>query len=450
MTPTARRLGAALLSGSLGLVLVGRARAHGAGLEEFQAPLPLAFLLAGAAATIALTAVLLVAAGRLPDAGRQVARVSADTAGALRIVASLGFLLLVAAAVGHGLLGRQVVGDNLATVVVWPLWLKGVGFVAILAGSPWRVLSPWRTLYRGLCRLEGRALGGRTLPEAVGAWPALLGLVVLVGVVENLTGVPRTPAATAGVVAAYGAFVLGGSLVFGRAWFRRGDPLEVLYRLLGRVAPLQVVEAGGPVALAVRVPWRGTAAPVAHRTLAAVVVAAVYTVSFDGFVETPAYQDLLFAARAVAGGGPAADVALYAAGLVAFVAVFWAVAALTGRIGRFDAPALALVATVIPIAAAYEVAHNYPFVAANLGQLPHVFGGPAVNPLGWLSLPAFWASQVGLIVLGHVVAVIAAHQVVVRRVESPRRTLLAHGPMVVLMVGYTVLSLWIVSRPVVG
>ena len=102
------------------------------------------------------------------------------------------------------------------------------------------------------------------------------------------------------------------------------------------------------------------------------------------------------------------------------------------------------------------MAHNYPYVIRNLGQLvvisiqwisPDV---ESVSLLGWLSLPVFWGSQVILIVVGHVIAVVAAHYVAVRRYDSPAAARRGHLPLVVLMVGYTVLSLWIISQPVVS
>lgn len=67
--------------------------------------------------------------------------------------------------------------------------------------------------------------------------------------------------------------------------------------------------------------------------------------------------------------------------------------------------------------------------------------------LGWLSLLVFWASQVALVVAGHVVA---AHRVALDRYGTASAARRAHLPLVVPMVGYTVLSLWIVSRPVVS
>jgi ABC-type amino acid transport system permease subunit len=60
----------------------------------------------------------------------------------------------------------------------------------------------------------------------------------------------------------------------------------------------------------------------------------------------------------------------------------------------------------------------------------------------------FWGSQVLLIVLGHVIAVVAAHRVALARTETTGQARRMHAPLVVLMIGYTVLSLWIVSRPI--
>lgn len=68
----------------------------------------------------------------------------------------------------------------------------------------------------------------------------------------------------------------------------------------------------------------------------------------------------------------------------------------------------------------------------------------------WLSLPAFWASQVVPIVVRHVIAVVAAHLVAAERYPRLADARRGHLPSVAPVVGYTVLSLWIVSRPVVS
>ncbi|WP_313692545.1 hypothetical protein [Halorarum halobium] len=484
--PTATLLGVLL---SLQVVL-GRARAHDLSTSRFDAPIPFPLLLAGAAATVLATAALLGRTGGVPTV-TEPPRISlpARPVALARSVARVGFLLAVTLAVLDGLFGPSVAAENAVTVFVWPVWLRGLALLSVLVGSSWPTLSPWRTAYDWLRRLEGddiAVLG--EYPKRLARWPATVGFVGGVGVLATLTLVPQSPRATAGLVAGYAAVMLLGGVCFGPTWFRRADLLAVFYGLLGRVAVVDLDGdregdgVDGDVTLAARYPWTGCVRPVADGSLVAFVVAAVYTVSFDGFTNTPEFQTLLFGTRRAFDIGPVASVLLYGAGLVGFLLVFGGVAWLVERVGREAAPgggaesrtgrettdggvaaggtgswrgaALAFAPTVVPIAAAYEVAHNYPYVFESLGRLVAlalralgVQVGP-LEPLAWLPIEAFWASQAVLVVVGHVVAVVAAHGVAVRRYgEGARR---GHAPLLLLMVGYTVLSLWIVSRPVVS
>jgi hypothetical protein len=60
-----------------------------------------------------------------------------------------------------------------------------------------------------------------------------------------------------------------------------------------------------------------------------------------------------------------------------------------------------------------------------------------------------WYSQVVLIVAGHVLAVYLAHVVSLRYFGSPKLALRSQLPMIVLMILYTIFSLWIISQPIV-
>lgn len=460
--------------------VAGVASAHDVTGSRFDAPLPLSLLFAGAGVTVALTALWLAVADRSPPgaprSARPVATIDARTARAGRALAAGLFGVGVLAAILAGVLGRQVAAENVATVFTWPVWFRGLALVAVVVGSPWPVVSPWRLLYRGLCRVEGEEIALVAYPKRLGAWPALAGFLLVIGVIENLTVIPRSPRLTAVVIAAYGLVMVGGAILFGPTWFDRADPLGVLYRLFGRVAPVEATRTGaGAVRVAVRPPWRGCRQPVAGPAEVAVVVAAVYTVSFDGVSDTERYQTVLFGVREAVGTGPATSVPLYLVGLAGFLATFVATVKLGDRLGSGngrprevaadggagrDTPgaALAFAPTVLPIAAAYDVAHNYPYVLRSLGRLVELtLAGTGVaapvgslDPLGWLSLPAFWGSQVLLVVVGHVVAVVAAHRVARSRYPSTSAARRGHFPLVVVMIGYTVLSLWIVSQPVVG
>jgi len=457
------------------LSTAGVVAAHETGSSRFDAPIPLWLLYLGASLTVLGTAAWLGYADERPDPSRwELATVSRTRGRRIRGIARVGFLLAVLAAVVHGIFGTQAAAENLATAFVWPVWIEGLALLSVAVGSPWRWLSPWATIHAGLERLEGGPVAMlESYPRWLGHWPALVGFLLLVGVAGNLTVLPRDPALTAAAVGVYGLATVAGSIAFGRVWLERVDPLGVFYDLLGRVAPVSVVLEDGRYRIVLRAPWNDVTSPVADRVLAAFVVAAVYTVSFDGFTATETYRTASFATRSLAGTGPASGVVLYFAGLGGFLLAFAVATALSDRLAAPDletvaadggttrrrgssSSAVAFAGTVVPIAAAYEVAHDYPHVAGNVGRtvaivLEAVAGvAPALDPLWWLPVPAYWASQVALVVGGHVVAVVAAHGVATERYGSTDAARRGHLPLVAVMVAYTVVSLWIVSRPVVA
>ena len=455
---------AAVLGGLL--ALSGTASAHGAVGGGIEAPIPLWLLYTGAGATVALTAGWLAVGERRSTGERGTGDTHSGSESVYRELTigpggaqllrafgrSLGLVALALVILG-GLIGPQVQAENVATVLFWPVWLKGLGLVAMLAGSPWRVVSPWETLYRGLVRLEGDriALLG-AYPDRLAHWPALVGFLALVGVAENLTTLPRSPRLTAVVVAGYALVMLVGALAVGPRWFRRADPLSVIYRLFGRVAPIAIERTDGGYRLSLRPPWRDCTRPVTDRALVAVAVATVYTVSFDGLTNTRPFQTAL-SGLGTLGTPTGTAIGLYVAGFTLFVASYRVAVRYAGRLGgenRVDPPR-AFAGSLLPIAAAYELAHTYPFVLRNTGALVELGTAGRLAPalLAWLPVAGFWASQVLLIVGGHVVAVVAAHTVATER-HGLGRGRRAHLPLVVVMVGYTVLSLWIVSQPVVA
>lgn len=60
-----------------------------------------------------------------------------------------------------------------------------------------------------------------------------------------------------------------------------------------------------------------------------------------------------------------------------------------------------------------------------------------------------WFAAVMTIVLGHIIAVYLAHLMALRTWEAQRPALRSQYPMLALMVGYTIVSLWIIAQPIV-
>lgn len=117
--------------------------------------------------------------------------------------------------------------------------------------------------------------------------------------------------------------------------------------------------------------------------------------------------------------------------------------------------------TLIPIALAYHLAHYLSFLLIVGQYMIPLLSDPL--GLGWdlfgtkhyfvdisvVNARFIWITSVIAIVVGHIVAVFLSHVMAQRVFEHPRQVLMSQIPMLVLMVGYTMVSLWILAQPIV-
>jgi hypothetical protein len=61
-----------------------------------------------------------------------------------------------------------------------------------------------------------------------------------------------------------------------------------------------------------------------------------------------------------------------------------------------------------------------------------------------------WNAQAAVIIAGHVLAVLVAHVLAARLHTKGRDAELSQLPLTILMIGYTVLGLWLLSTPTAG
>jgi hypothetical protein len=202
-------------------------------------------------------------------------------------------------------------------------------------------------------------------------------------------------------------------------------------------------------------------------------------VTFDGFLETPfnerfatalqgspALSRLLFQLSELGiGEAQAISTLALAAFPLAFLGAYWlaswAMVRITGRRTTAEV-AGAFVLTLVPIAVAYHLSHYFSLLVTAgqfivpLASDPFGFGWDLFGTarykvdLGLASPYVLWYGAVTLVVVGHVIAVYLAHAVALRELGSRRLAALSQIPMLALMVGYTMLSLWILAQPIVG
>ncbi len=426
--------------------------AHGIG---GRSDLPIPFALAVTASAV----VLVVSFGALavlwptarlgrPHAGVPLPRVVArvlDSPWARWAVRLLGLALsgwVLAAAV----LGIDDALNPTAGVVYVLFWVGTVAFLSALLGPVWRWLNPVRTLYLAGCaalRHDPRE-GLLPYPPGLGHWPAaagLLGFGWLELVAPQRDGLPVLRA----WFAAYAGVMLIGAVVFGSAWFDRGDGFQVASQLYGRLSVLGRRDDGRWV---LRNPLDGMASTPALAGLPATVCVLLGTTVYDAFAGSTLWL------RVVQGGtlGPVAAGSLGLVGTVLVVGgLFWVAVTAAGRLGgrRHDGLTLRFAHSIVPIALGYVVAHYWSLFVlagqATVQQLADPLGRGAdlFGLAGWtvsysLVDPAFVASlQVAAVVVGHVLGVVLAHDRAVGL--FPRsRAVVGQIPLLCLMVLFTV------------
>ena len=201
------------------------------------------------------------------------------------------------------------------------------------------------------------------------------------------------------------------------------------------------------------------------------VILLLATVSFDGLSATPEWLAFRtqFLLLAPGYGGYIANLL----GVFGLTAVFGLLYAATGGLMRVasgrrrpDTPALlgGFVLSLLPIALAYHYAHFIGFLLVNgqrfivlvsdpFGWGWDLFGtADAVINIGIVSPVFIWYFSIAAIVGGHIAGVYLAHTralAVYGGAPGGRRAaLLSQLPMLGLMVCYTGVSLWIISRPI--
>lgn len=457
----------------LGLVVAPEASAHGiVGVQD----LPIPRWLFGWAATIVLVVSFVALAvlwpkPRLQDGAERrllgVPRVLDPLCGALGVLA---FGLVVYA----GLAGSDVPSANLAPTAIYVTAWVGVVFASLLFGDVWAAFSPWRALGRFGGWVAQRVAGDglpapMAYPERLGRWPAAVGLVLFAWV-ELVWSRGDEPAVLAVLALAYAVVMLVGMSLYGvEAWVRNADAFGVYFGLFARIAPLRW-ERG---AVYGRAPLSGLPGLDAGAGTLAVLLAAIGITTFDGFSEGPLWSDVApELTDAIAGLGFAQGTALQIAftiGLllvVGFVSgLFWlGINGMKSVSRAYDAHRLAreFAHTLVPIAAAYVVAHYFSLLAFQGQAMGYLLSNPLGDALapgdggllgtaqwtidyGWVSANAIWYVQVGALVVGHIAGLILAHDRAIALYGNAREATRSQYWMLAVMVAFTSLGLWLLS-----
>jgi hypothetical protein len=456
----------------------GPALAHGFG-PRYDLPLPLSFYVWGAGATVAFSFLAFALfLRREPKLSRF--RVEWHPKGQLLdafklIVRALAAVLLILVIVA-GWFGAQDPIRNIAPVMVWVVGWVGLGFASLLLGNVFALLNPWNALFAAAEKFFRRR-ARLHYPDWLGVWPAFL-LFVGFAWMELVWSGKNVPAELAVALLVYSGLTWLGMFVFGReTWLRHGEIFTLVFGIFARFAPLAATRDGRPSVTA-RPPAVGLLEdrPLPS-SMVALVIAVLASVTFDGFLETPLWARVDLAVWDWASESTAPPLRedqavriVRSLALVACIALFLAAYAGVCRLsaalsGARDVTAAMVVRrfvlTLVPIALAYHVAHYFsllliggqyaiPLLSDPFGRGWNLFGTARYQvDIGLVTPRLQWTVAVVAVVLGHVIAVYLAHVTALRVFAGRSAALKSQIPMVLLMVGYTMISLWILSQPIV-
>ena len=485
------------------------AYAHGFG-TRYDLPVPLWLYMAGGGATVTLSFLVIgLFVGRFHGELTyrrldlsQTPIIKALFNRYLLLVIKTTSVLLLLITIISGLAGSQEASANLVPTLIWIIWWVGLAYVSALVGNIWALINPWKIIYDWAEGLHFRFNVTSPLsmnlpyPEEWGVWPGVL-LFIIFSWIELVFPNSADPSNLVILALFYSAITWFGMFLFGKdVWLNHGEAFSIAFGYLSKFAPTEVritqpeicqncpvdcqdlsgecincypcfsTAQGNFRQFNLRLPGAGLLRneDVSVSSMAFVIIL-LSTITFDGFTATPLWADIV---NAIYGGFINMTV-ISTLGITTFPVLFisvylvfsWLMAISSGNTLSVGEMASKFVYSLIPISLAYHLAHYLTFIVIQ-GQLIipltsdplgigwNVFGtaGYDIN-ISLVDARFAWFSAVTAIVTGHIIAVYLAHMMALRAIQDRMAVIRSQIPMLVLMVGYTMISLWILAQPIV-
>ncbi|HZS93407.1 MAG TPA: hypothetical protein VFA78_01295 [Chloroflexota bacterium] len=439
--------------------------------KRYDLPIPLALFVFGGAAVV-FVSFLVVLPRAVPIEGVDV---YPDQPGPYRLHVTWGTLsgLFLLVLIVSGLAGSQEIPENILPTVFWIVLWIAVPLSCGVIGNWTKPVNPFAALAEVVDRpgLRQTILGGPafTYPDWLDFWPAAF-LFFLVACGELIYNqVATIPAVTAFALLVYALFTVLASLTFGcEAWLERGEMFSVLYSTWGRIGYFRFGAPGNRGFLG---GLKSRFEPTVSRIT--FVLLLLTSVSFDGLLATPFWKHTRDTLPVAMQPGTVTYLLLTTLAFLVLLGIAWTVfggfSLMVRAAGGLDESPLIVLAgllpSVLPISFGYLFAHNAEYLAINGQLLLPLLGNPA-GLAWWPVLPypfndsyeinhnllpssVVWYTQVGLIVIVHIVAVVLAHDYLTRAARTVRQARAAEWPWMLDMVLYTMSSLWLLAQPLV-
>ena len=384
-------------------------------------------------------------------------------------------VFLLGVAIYSGLRGTVDPARNFALTFIFVTCWLGFPLFSVVFGDVFRPFNPWRAIGRGVggafTGLAGQRPAHVAYPDALGRWPAAVGLMAFVWmeVVYGTSGgvaVGVSPETTATAALFYTAYTLAMMALFGvEKWCRTGEVFSVYFGMFSQLGAFAVKDGrlGRRLPLAAASHWATVPGSLA------VVIASIATTSFDGAQEGAFKGAIEQTFDWLSGTGLSLTASLRLTDTIFLLLCLAGVAGIyligvKGMESVRGAPPFAKLRsgfahTLIPIAFAYLVAHYFSLlVFQEQAQFTYLLSDPlgtATTDLfgtasggidfNLLTANAIWYVQVGALVIGHVVGLTLAHDRATAYWGDFRQAARSQYWMLAVMVSFTCFGLFLLS-----
>lgn len=363
--------------------------------------------------------------------------------------------------------------QNLAPNFIWIVWWLGLSLFVSLFGNIWPLLNPWRTLYQWAAKFSLPL--NRTAVLTQKHFHGINGLYVatfFLGLwcwLEVISPVAFVPYRIGYLILAWSFIQFWGLLLFSPGyWFSSVDFFSVYFKWLGKFGLFSYQQDQDSLIIQ---PWGlgliYSSSQATQNGLASFLIAMLATVLFDGLHGNQIW--LVFETFIGKFLPQAMDINGYfigGFGLLLTWLFFFLFYQLSCKIARIicphiSAPNLAneLAPSLIPIAIAYLIAHNFSSFMIQVQNFVFLISDPfhmgwdlfytaQFRPdIGLIDASVTWYIAVIAIITGHVVAIWLCHLIVLQKTTSKKDLLLLSLPLTFSMILLTMTSLLIIAEP---
>lgn len=373
----------------------------------------------------------------------------------VRAIVAFMFILVVVA----GLFGSQSPNESIVPVLFWIIFYLGTTYLSIIFGNFFENINPFISFAKILSFKEKIKY-----PQKLSYIPALLYFFFIIWLELASNGLGVKPRFLAELLIAYAVTTVGGSFVFGyKNWFKYADFFTVFFSTISKISPLKIKD--NKIQLKFQMTDEAK-----NISLLFLIMFALSSTAFDGFRQTKTWViffgglEYLISSvfKIIPQTNAIETVALLISPLVFLylylLAIYFMKILFRTNYSVMDL-ALKFSFSLIPIAAAYNIAHYFTLLFIQgqsiISQISDPFN------LGWnifgtinykvnialLGASTIWNVEVAVIIIGHIAAVYFAHLKAQEIYMQNKKAIMSQIPMLLLMISYTMLGLWILSQP---